>query len=326
MAILGEDVADAAGDFAANSDTAVPVLHPTTSNDEVLRRNSNAATIVVSARFNRNAIIARSEGTVLDKHILARFWIATVRIGAGLFGCASLSFDIHAAHRHVSAKYRMKLPHRRVTKRDAFDEHVLRAVGLDELRSQITSLAEDAFSDGRALRNHLVEKSACLVLLGVTFLPAATCATLPGPPVGAIRLTINDAFARQRDVLLLEGINKWRVVHQLHPLPAREDDGQIFLRIAVKLDGRAFADIEVDIALQVNRAGQILAHGHDDTPTARFVARFDGLAKSICAIRLAIAHCAIALNIEVTLRENGRLDTFQNLRRLRPRIIFRISR
>ena len=74
-----------------------------------------------------------------------------------------------------------------------------------------------------------------------------------------VALAVECAFAGDGDVLLFEGVDEWRVVEQLDTFPARENHGQVVFRVLAELDRRAFGDFEIDVALQMNGAGEICA-------------------------------------------------------------------
>src|ERR1051325_6517963 len=299
--VLREDVADAARNLAPDSDAAVPVLHPATLNDDVLGGDVDAPPVRVPPALDRYAVVARVEGAVLDEHVQARFGIAPVVVGP-------MTVDRHPLHSDVRAEHRMNLPHGRVRDRDAFDKDVLTAVGLNELRSQVVAFAEHTLAHRHVLFHHLRERVARLQLVRVAFLPPALGAALPRPPVRCVALAVERAFARDGDVLLLEGVDEGRVVHQLHPLPTREDQRQILRGVLTELDGASRRDVQVDVTQQVNRAGQKRAGRHDDAASASFGTRGDGLTESLCAIRCAVILSAEASDIEIAPGKNRRLD------------------
>src|SRR5437016_1284325 len=102
----------------------------------------------------------------------------------------------------------MELPHRRMPERDAFDQNILAAIRLEQVRTQITSLAEDSLAHGRALGNHFLKQGSRFARAGVSLLPSAAGAPGPRPPIFAISLAIDYTFAGDCDVLLLKGIDK----------------------------------------------------------------------------------------------------------------------
>src|SRR5690349_2265886 len=180
-----------------------------------------------------------------------------------------MAVDVHVLNSDIAAKHRMNLPHRRVADRDAVDQHVLTAIRLDELRPQIVSIAKDTLANRHAFLRHREQRVAVGTLLRHSFFPTVLRTAVPGPPVFGVALSVEYAFARDRDVALLERIDEWRVVENLDAFPAREDDGQKVFRVRAELDRRAIGDFEVDVALQMYRARQISAVGNDDSAAAR---------------------------------------------------------
>ena len=55
-----------------------------------------------------------------------------------------------------------------------------------------------------------------------------------------VTLSIERAFAGDRDVPLFKRVDEGRVVEHLDAFPAREDDRQIVFRILAELDSGAF--------------------------------------------------------------------------------------
>src|ERR1044071_3014382 len=231
--VFGEEEPDAAGDFAADGDAAVAVLHAAAADDDVLRGDVQTPAVGVAAGLDGDAVVARVEGAVFDEHVLARLGVAAVVVLA-------VALDVDPADGDVGAEDGVEFPHRRVDDGDALDEHVLAAVGLDELRAEVAAFAEDALADGRAALGQLFERLAGLQLVRHALLPAVSRLTLPEPPVLFVAVAVERALARDGDVLLLEGVDEGRVVHQLHPLPAREDEREVRLRVLTEFNRRAF--------------------------------------------------------------------------------------
>src|SRR5262245_40023908 len=102
-----------------------------------------------------------------------------------------------------------------MTKRHAFDQHILTTIRLNEHRPQETAFAEDTLADRRAFGNVFVECRARLALFRIALLPATTGASFPRPPMLAVGVAIDDTRAGDGDVLLFEGVNERRVAHQL---------------------------------------------------------------------------------------------------------------
>src|SRR5438045_7407785 len=78
LAIPHEDIAHAAGYFAADTDAAMTVLHTATLNDDVLRRLADTPAIAIAARFDGDAIVPSIERAVSDQNVAGRFRIAAV--------------------------------------------------------------------------------------------------------------------------------------------------------------------------------------------------------------------------------------------------------
>ena len=130
----------------------------------------------------------------------------------------------------------------------------------------------------------------------------------------AVSIAVDYAFTGQRDVLLLECIDERRVVHQLHAFPASENQRQIFFRISIELDGRAFSNVQINVALQMNRSTREISRRHDDAAASGFVACFDATAKCICAISFAVSCCAKYRDVKISPRKDWGLNSIQNLR------------
>jgi len=64
-AVFGEDIADTAGDFAADGDGSVAVLHGAIANDDVLAGCGNAAAVAIAARLDGDAVVAGIEEAIL---------------------------------------------------------------------------------------------------------------------------------------------------------------------------------------------------------------------------------------------------------------------
>src|SRR5262249_1916797 len=125
-----------------------------------------------------------------NQHVGARLGIAAVIVW-------TMTIDAHVLHDHVATEYRMNLPHRRVANSDAVDEDVLAAVGLDELRAQVMTIAEDTVIDWNAFFSHLEQRVAI-----------GTRLVFPRPPVIVVALAVEYAVAGDGDVALTESVNE----------------------------------------------------------------------------------------------------------------------
>src|SRR5215218_6611804 len=116
------------------------------------------------------------------------------------------------------------------------------------------TFAEDALAHRNTFICDLEEGVSIRALLAHGFLPAVLRTAVPPPPVFVIALAVECSFAGDCDVLLFERVDEGRVVEEFDTFPARENHRQVVFWILTKLDRRAFGDLEVDVALQVNGA------------------------------------------------------------------------
>src|ERR1043166_5373527 len=105
FAVLGEDIANAAGIFAAQHHAAVAVHHHAIANDQIFRRHIDPASVGVLAGFDRDAIVAGVEDTFFDQHIATAFGITAIVVGP-------VAVDFDAAHDDVGGELRCDFPHR----------------------------------------------------------------------------------------------------------------------------------------------------------------------------------------------------------------------
>src|ERR1044072_2478970 len=97
------------------------------------------------------------------------------------------------------------------------------------------TFTEDAIAHRNAVFRHLEEGVSIRTCLGHAFFPAVLRTTIPGPPGFVVALSVENTFARDRDVLLFEGVDEGRVVEELDTFPAREHDGQVVFGILAEL-------------------------------------------------------------------------------------------
>src|SRR6266550_7540244 len=116
----------------------------------------------------------------------------------------------------------MNLPHWRVPDSHAFDEDVFTMIRLYELRPQIMAFAENSLAHRYAAFCHVCQSSPRFSLVPITFFPTILSAPVPRPPRLIVGLAIQNPRTGDSDVLLLEGVDERRIVHQLRALPASE--------------------------------------------------------------------------------------------------------
>jgi hypothetical protein len=139
----------------------------------------------------------------------------------------------------------------------------------------------------------------------------------------AIRLSVNDAFTRDRDVPLTKGINESRVTHQLHAFPAREDHRQVFHRIAIKSNRRVLTDMQIDIALEVNGAGDKLSLGHQHPAATCPAARGNSFGEGLSTIGAGISDSAESGNGKISSRKDWRFDAAKDSPGFNPGVLNR---
>ena len=178
------------GDFAADRNAAMAVLHDAILNDDVLAGHVDAPAVPVAARFDSDTVVAGAENATDDEHAVAAFRIAAIVVRA-------VAVDIDAAHCNVAAQHRIELPHRGVLDGEVFEKNVRTAIGLDEVWAKKMSFAEDALGDGSVFIAH-GDDSLSVVARGAG----------PRPPVLMIGLAIQRSRAGHGDIGFPEGIDK----------------------------------------------------------------------------------------------------------------------
>ena len=138
FAIFGIYILASARDFTSDNHTAMSIFHLTVADDDVFGRLVPETTIIVASALDGNTVITGMEDTVLDEHILASLWVASVTI-------RSFIPDGHTIYGDVLGEQRMDNPERRVEHLDTLDEDALRTYEVDELWAQPLSLTKFSF-------------------------------------------------------------------------------------------------------------------------------------------------------------------------------------
>src|SRR5205823_6536798 len=112
---------------------------------------------------------------------------------------------------------------------------------------------EQTLRDWNAPLRHIQQSFPRGVVVGGAARPAELLAAFPRPPVSLVRLAIERALARHRDVFPLERVDERRIVHELRALEAREHRRQILLAVARERERRASRYVKIDIAREMNR-------------------------------------------------------------------------
>src|SRR4051794_33010588 len=149
--------------------------------------------------------------------------------------------------------------------------------------------------------------SAIGPLRGHPRLPTPDSLRYPNPP--SCPLPIERPWPSNRNISLSVGIDERRVVVAVIGFPARAHHRQVLLRVSAEAQYRASSNIQIDVALEVDGAGQERPGGHDHAAAAGGVAGGDGLRYRRGAVGRAAGHRAVALDVEVARREAGDDDT-----------------
>ena len=121
-------------------------------------------------------------------------------------------------------------------------------------------------------------------------------------------MPIQDALTGDGYVLAVSGVDERRIVGALDALPAGEHRRQIVSSARAKAQQRALFQVQVHVAVQVDRPGQPGARWDADDAPALLVAGLDGLAEGLCVEAEPIVHRAKAADIKDTIRERRWLN------------------
>src|SRR5947209_10466412 len=157
----------------------------------------------------------------------------------------------------------MDLPHGRVLQRHAFDQHILAAIWLDKLRTQVMPLSKNSFADRRALLGHLQQKSTVCGLVWIAWVPSAFGPAFPRPPVFTVSISVNGSFAGDSNIFFFKRIDEWRIVHQFNAFPPGKHQW-VFARVTREADGCSGANMEIHVALQADRTRNEFAGGNNN--------------------------------------------------------------
>ena len=114
----------------------------------------------------------------------------------------------------------------------------------------------------------------------VVRLGRAAALAAPRPPVVARGLAVERARAGDRHIPLLVRVHEGRVVHAFHALESRKDDW-VVLRVGAESHRRILHDVEVHVALQVDRSREKHALRHDHASAARPSGLVDSAAEGL---------------------------------------------
>ncbi len=283
------------------------VLHAAAADDHVLGRLLQPPPLGVAARLDGDAVVAGVEDAVLDQHVAAGFRVTAVVVRAA-------AVDAQLTDNDVLALDRMDLPHRRGDDGQALDQHVLATIGLDEHRADGVAGSEHPLGHRRARLAHVAQALAVADHAGRRALD-------PVPPVIGVGLAVQGPLAGQGDVVLVQGVDERRIVHQLDALVPGQNVGQVGGRIARELQGRALGHVQFGLALEVDRAGQPHAGRHDHPAPAGLGGGGDGGGDSLGAVGLTALLGPELGDREVATRNGRRLDPRQDDVGLLPGVV-----
>src|SRR5687768_13732284 len=159
-------------------------------------------------------------------------------------------------------------------------------------------------ADRDILFNHVYQRGPGFSLVWFTRFPTILRPPVPGPPGFLISLPVQSSFAGDSDILLTKRVDQWRVVHQLHAFPTTKHERQVIGRILTKLDGRRRSDVQIDVALQMNRASEKRTSGHYHPSAAGSIARRDSPSKCFRAISRPVTNRSVARDYKTAFGKN----------------------
>lgn len=262
-AVVDVDVADAAGEFAADRDELVAAFHDAAAHNDVFGGGGEAPAVAVAAGLDGDGVVALVEHAVLDEEVSCHFGIDTVVVVA-------VGGDVDAADDDAVAEVEVDGPERAVADFDVFDEDAAAAVELDELGAEIVFAGGHlAFGDGGVFGHHFVELLERGHVRGRAFVPLA-------PDIEAGE---ECAGAGEGDVVAVEGVDERGVVETLHAFPGGVDGGEVVAWVGGEFEDGAVGEVEVDVGAEVDGAGEPASWGNDYAAAAGVVAGLDGAAE-----------------------------------------------
>src|SRR5688572_13149214 len=109
------------------------------------------------------------------------------------------------------------------------------------------TVAENTLVDRYAALGHVYQGGPASPLIGVALFPTILRSPVPRPPGLIVGLSIKNSGPGDSDILLLEGINERRIVHQLHAFPTAEYDRQVFGGVLTEFDRPAGSHVQIDV-------------------------------------------------------------------------------
>ena len=138
--ILDDYVAHAARNLAADADAVGLRSERAVADQDVFRGTTDTPCVVITARFDGDAVVARAEGTVFDQYVRAGLRVAAVVVEV-------VTVHRHATHRDVFARQWMNDPERGIHEGHALDQHVRTIDRFQHGGAQVMALTEQTVAD-----------------------------------------------------------------------------------------------------------------------------------------------------------------------------------
>ena len=154
-AVLHENVAHAAGDFAPHAEHRMGVDDFTFADYDVFRRAVEPPCVAVASGLDDDAVVALVEAAVLDEHVARHFDIDAVVVVA-------VRVNVEPADGYVLAVVEVDRPERRIAHFKILEPDVFAAVDLQKMRARVGVglLVDAALLDRIILRAPVVKLTA----------------------------------------------------------------------------------------------------------------------------------------------------------------------
>ena len=308
------DVLDAARHLTAHHKAAVAVEHDVVLHDDILAGLSASASVFVLARLDADGIVARIEGVVHNQGVGARLQVERVAVlrVPGVEHLDVVDGDVFAGQG-------MQTPAGRILERNSLEQNFLalddvqqygaepRAyfvpffIGLDahgivELLAGLGTL-ERAFGGIPDVVLHYAARSKEGFPLRGRHL-----AFLHGTP--AVARAVEHSVAGDGDVLSIAGRDGRLATAGVKPFERGLDDG-VGIEVVGEEHQRVLLRIEVDVAQQLDGAGEPQSFGDDHLASALLVDGFDGLVDGLGIQSLAVGLGAEGGDVDAIVGEGG---------------------
>ena len=269
-------------------------LEAAVADHDARRGGGRHTAIVVTTALDGYIVVAVVELDVLDQHILRILGVDAVVID-------QLGIVAQAVADDVLRLEEVDAPEGGVGDKDTLQRDVLALVELNEMGTEVVSLAEDALLDGGLL----------MVVLAAQIL-ARTLQRTPGGE-GRGSIAVDRTAPHNRNILQPTAIDEGAVIIEECTLPARSHHGEVAARLGVELQGCPLLQLEADTAHKVNRATEPIGPCRDnDAGSAQLLGALHRPIEGGFGVGLAIADSAKIQNREHLGRLLGSGDSCQH--------------